>query len=41
MNIVHQSSCSFSLQQNGIVERKSQHLFEVARMHIVNSYAGS
>ena len=29
--IIHQSSCSHSLQQNGIVERKNSHLLEVAR----------
>ena len=29
--IVHQSSCAYTLQHNGVGERKNRHLFEVAR----------
>lgn len=29
--IIHQSSCAYSPQQNGIVERKHRHILEIAR----------
>ena len=29
--IIHQSSCVYTLQQNGVSERKNRHLLEVAR----------
>ena len=28
--ILHQSSCPYTLQQNGVAERKNRHLLEVA-----------
>lgn len=29
--IFHQSSCAYTLQQNGVAERKNRHLLEVSR----------
>lgn len=29
--ILHQTSCSYTLQQNGVAERKNQHLLDVTR----------
>jgi len=43
--IIHQTSCSYTLQQNGVAERKNRHLLDVARclmfhMHLPKHFWG-
>ena len=43
--ILHQNSCPYTPQQNGVAERKNRHLLEVARAmmfisHVPHSYWG-
>ena len=38
---IHQTSCSQSPQRNGVVERKSRHLLEVARSLLLGGHVPS
>ena len=43
LGIIHQTSCTYTPQQNGVAERKNRHLLEVARslllhMHVPKSF---
>ena len=35
--IIHQRSCTYTPQQNGVVERKNRHLLDVARTLLIDS----
>ena len=39
MGTIHQSSCLYTAQQNGVAERKNRHLLEVARYLLLQMHA--
>jgi transposase InsO family protein len=36
--IVHQTTCSYTPQQNGVAERKNRHLLEVVRASLIEAH---
>jgi len=35
-SILHQTSCAYTPQQNGVVERKNRHLVEITHTHLIH-----